>query len=334
MLTYSLVRHLFSYKEGFLYWKVKAHKRVKVGEKAGYLHVDEIESRHRIYFDGKKYLTSRLIFLFHKGYLPERIDHENRNTLDDRIENLREATCSENCKNKSSRKNSSSKYLGVSEKGSGFWVAQISTNGKNIYLGRFKNENYAALIYNRAAVMYHKEFANLNIIKPEIKKKTMIKIKIEAENAVDARQQMLELLGVIPSEAKAIRNEKIAENFEASKMEVLKDEIPEQEILITKKRRTKAELALENAAPAIEKELTPEGGDIQSDNVETETKEASKAITADMLKEKAVELIRNNKKPEVTALVKSFGADSVATADKNPIKPEDYVRFMDEMNKL
>jgi hypothetical protein len=166
----------------------------------------------------------------------------------------------------------------------------------------------------------------------------MIKIELEFATGAEARQALTELLGgnlsvILRSEDLAIRNEKIAENFEAPKMEVLKDEIP-GENSAPKRRRTKAELALENAAPAVEKELALEGGDIQSDNIETETKEASKAITADMLKEKAVELIRNNKKPEVTALVKSFGADSVATADKNPIKPEDYIRFMDELNKL
>lgn len=169
----------------------------------------------------------------------------------------------------------------------------------------------------------------------------MIKIELEFATGAEARQALMDLIGgnintIAFKTEPAIRNEKIAENFEAPKMEVLKDEIP-GENSAPKKRRTKAELVLENVAPAIEKELAPdhlEGGDIQSDNVGTETKEASKAITADMLKEKAVELIRNNKKPEVTALVKSFGADSVGTADKNPIKPEDYVRFMDELNKL
>lgn len=163
----------------------------------------------------------------------------------------------------------------------------------------------------------------------------MINITIDCATGAEAREQIMALLGATsgPFEQIAIRYEKIAENFESPKMEVVKDENS------GKKRRTKAEIEAEglkklNAAldPA-----DPEVKDIQDDGINPETapeKEASKAITADMLKEKAVELIRNNKKPEVTALVKSFGADSVATVDKNPIKPEDYVRFMDELNKL
>lgn len=168
----------------------------------------------------------------------------------------------------------------------------------------------------------------------------MIKIELEFPTGAEARQALTELLGgninpTIRFQDLPIKDEKIAENFEAPKMEVLKDEIP-GENSAPKKRRTRAEIEAE----AIKKEVTQiaPGGpapdritDIQDDGINTE---ASKAITADMLKEKAVELIRNNKKPEVTALVKSFGADSVATADKNPIKPEDYVRFMDELNKL
>ncbi len=53
-----------------------------------------------------------------------------------------------------------------------------------------------------------------------------------------------------------------------------------------------------------------------------------------MLQEKAVNLIRNNKKPEVVAVFKKFGADSIAQADKNPLKVEDYPAVMDELNKL
>jgi hypothetical protein len=48
------------------------------------------------------------------------IDHINRNKLDNRRSNLREVTDSENCKNKTKRKNTHSKYKGVS-KNRGKW---------------------------------------------------------------------------------------------------------------------------------------------------------------------------------------------------------------------
>lgn len=93
------------------------------------------------------------------------VDHENRNQLDDRIENLRAATHSENSRNRTSHKNSSSKYLGVSWfKNYQKWKACIEVNDSGIFLGNFELESDAALAYNKAAVKYFKEFANLNII--------------------------------------------------------------------------------------------------------------------------------------------------------------------------
>lgn len=92
-------------------------------------------------------------------------EHKDHNGLNNQRNNLREATCSENNKNKSS----CGKYafLGVSEKKVGkysYCRATIKANGKYIHLGYFKTEIEAALKYNEAAKIYHKEFANLNVI--------------------------------------------------------------------------------------------------------------------------------------------------------------------------
>jgi len=91
------------------------------------------------------------------------IDHINRNPLDNRKSNLRKCTKSQNKKNRTS--SGKSKYLGVSvinTKQGIFYTAQISIDKKQTYLGRFKNEKEAALCYDNAAIIYHKEFANLN----------------------------------------------------------------------------------------------------------------------------------------------------------------------------
>jgi hypothetical protein len=88
-------------------------------------------------------------------------DHENGNGLDNQRHNLRIATKSQNAKNKTSAKNSSSKYLGVSwHKIKKKWTVIIN----NVYIGDYKNEIEAALAYNEAAKIHHKEFANLNIL--------------------------------------------------------------------------------------------------------------------------------------------------------------------------
>lgn len=164
-LTQELVRELFDYKDGFLYWKVKFTKGTVIGERAGYLKIDSRGNRYKITINKKYYYYYRVIFLWHHGWLPQTIDHIDHNKLNDRIENLRAATQSQNCKNTSSRKNSSSKYLGVSFcKRDNKWAVGISVNGKNIFLGRFATEKEAALIYNNAASLHFGEFANLNII--------------------------------------------------------------------------------------------------------------------------------------------------------------------------
>lgn len=92
------------------------------------------------------------------------VDHRDRDTLDNRRENLRLATHSQNQfnKGKTSRK-TTSRFIGVFfEKYSGRWVARTAVEGKRIWLGRFDNETEAARVYDEAARKYHGEFAHLN----------------------------------------------------------------------------------------------------------------------------------------------------------------------------
>jgi hypothetical protein len=87
------------------------------------------------------------------------VDHINRNTLDCRKSNMRLCTIAQNnCNRKASGK---SKYLGVTIR-NGKPIAQITHNNKVYYLGTFKSEKDAAIAYNKAALEYHGEFANLN----------------------------------------------------------------------------------------------------------------------------------------------------------------------------
>jgi len=93
------------------------------------------------------------------------IDHINGNGLDNTKENLRVCSHGQNMKNRTSVKNSSSKYLGVSfcKKSKKFHV-KIESKGVKYDLGRHLNEKEAALIYNAKAIELHGEFANLNKI--------------------------------------------------------------------------------------------------------------------------------------------------------------------------
>ncbi|MBN2138489.1 MAG: HNH endonuclease [Sedimentisphaerales bacterium] len=95
------------------------------------------------------------------------VDHINFDGLDNRKANLRLATRKQNNRHtRRTRKTGSSKYKGVTwytrEKR---WVAKITADGITRTLGYFKSERTAALAYDRAAKIYHKEFAALNFPK-------------------------------------------------------------------------------------------------------------------------------------------------------------------------
>lgn len=92
-------------------------------------------------------------------------DHINGNGIDNRRSNLRSATPTQNSMNRSSAKNSSSKYKGVYwDEDRRKWASCMKSNGKTIYIGRFDNESEAALAYNKKATEVQGEFARLNII--------------------------------------------------------------------------------------------------------------------------------------------------------------------------
>ncbi|HXP51308.1 MAG TPA: HNH endonuclease [Bacteroidia bacterium] len=165
-ITQELVKSLFDYhEEGYLIWKVRLAKCIHIGDKAGYLNKTGEINRNIVRIKGKYYIVARIIFLWHKGWLPENVDHRDRDSINDRIENLRAATRSQNQMNRRSNIDSTSKYLGVSwNKRMKKWVVSIKVNKKGKYLGCFIDEEKAALAYNEAASMHFGEFANLNII--------------------------------------------------------------------------------------------------------------------------------------------------------------------------
>lgn len=165
-LTQEYLQTIFDYKDGFLIRKVRNGGRARIGEIAGYIHKGSLKDtpRRKIGLMGRDISAARLIFLWHKGWLPSHVDHKNRNSLDDRIKNLRATDSLGNSQNRTSAKNSTSKYLGVHLTKNKRWMVQIHMNGKQRYLGVYHCEKQAALTYNKGALIHHGEFANLNII--------------------------------------------------------------------------------------------------------------------------------------------------------------------------
>jgi hypothetical protein len=100
------------------------------------------------------------------------VDHRNGDPFDNRRENLRKATHSQNsCNVQRKRAGCSSQYRGVSwDKKRKYWNVQVVCEGKMVYFGRFKNEIEAAKAYDAAARKYHGEFARLNFPEEQSKK--------------------------------------------------------------------------------------------------------------------------------------------------------------------
>jgi hypothetical protein len=108
-----------------------------------------------------------VIWEHHNGPIPDgmTVDHANRDTLDNRLSNLRLATDSQQRQNRRVFKNNISGYRGVTwHKQRGKWQAKITVNRKQIHLGHFTDKDDAARAYNRAAEEHFGEFALLNTI--------------------------------------------------------------------------------------------------------------------------------------------------------------------------
>ena len=91
------------------------------------------------------------------------IDHKNRNGLDNRRENLRVCTRSQNNMNGVAATGKSSKYKGVYwSKAAKKWRAYIKIDGKQHSLGCYGDEVAAAGMYNMAAGLFFGEHARYN----------------------------------------------------------------------------------------------------------------------------------------------------------------------------
>jgi hypothetical protein len=109
--------------------------------------------------DGEKFRVHRVVWAMHTGAWPTRsLDHENRNKIDNRFVNLREASHSQNGANQPVSPRSKVGLKGVCAHNSRY-RAQISAAGKVRYLGMFDTPELAHAAYCDAARLHHGEFA-------------------------------------------------------------------------------------------------------------------------------------------------------------------------------
>ena len=106
IITKEFLHEILEYKDGRLFWKkpINSKSRVKIGDEAGTL---TTTGYRRIVINYKQYFGHQLVFMMFHGCIPREIDHINRVRHDNRIENLRPISRSDNVVNsKLSRRNS------------------------------------------------------------------------------------------------------------------------------------------------------------------------------------------------------------------------------------
>lgn len=153
-ISKEVLQEWFRYEEGNLYrLKTTQSRPDTLGKRFGGLTgTGYIQG----WFRGSLYYLHDLIWVYHFGAKTEGfiLDHIDGDKLNNRVENLREATVQQNVFNSKSREGSTSPHKGVSwDSSRGKWKAAVVVGGNYKMLGRFDSEEGAA----RACETVYKE---------------------------------------------------------------------------------------------------------------------------------------------------------------------------------
>lgn len=145
----EILDEYFYYDGGEIVCKKAYHKR-PLGVVTGTV----TSSGHTVLrLKGMPFLKHRAIFFIVYRYLPEFIDHIDRNPQNNFIENLRAATKATNSWNRGVQSNSATGIRGVTYNNNpnsvSKWGAYIKINGKRIWIGSFKTKELAEEAYQQ-----------------------------------------------------------------------------------------------------------------------------------------------------------------------------------------
>lgn len=160
--TQARLKELFDYDadNGILIWKVSVSSRARAGNFAGSF--NKHLNRRVVRVDKVSHYHYRLVYCWHHGDLGDyEVDHIDRDPSNDRIENLRPSTTSQNGANRNLLSNNKSGHTGVSwDTQRQKWFVKIEVRGKQIALGRYDDFGAATAAYKAAALRYFGDFTS------------------------------------------------------------------------------------------------------------------------------------------------------------------------------
>ena len=146
---------LFRYEDGKLYWRANQAGGPRAGSYAGcYNNM----GYYTIQINRKKLRAHRIIWKMHKGTEPAHLDHIDCNKTNNRIENLRECTNSQNVQNSRRKVGASGSRCVQWCREKNTWRIRIHANGKT-HERRSKQLAEAVMIAEQMRMELHGEFA-------------------------------------------------------------------------------------------------------------------------------------------------------------------------------
>lgn len=147
----------YSPETGIFIWKKRSALATKIGTVAGNLNA---LGYIRIRFLRHGWMAHRLAWLFVHGEMPlDQIDHIDCDKSNNKIGNLRQASTSENLRNRKKSPRNTSGFKGVTwHKLNNKWLVACRVNGVKVHLGYYKDPEEASKVYLAFAKKCHGEF--------------------------------------------------------------------------------------------------------------------------------------------------------------------------------
>ena len=138
------------------FWRARDSARTKIGYAVGYKNQDGYMVAK---IGCRRYMLHRVAWLIEYGAWPEgEIDHINGNRADNRIENLRVVSRSQNMMNSRAKSTNKLGIKGVRQMPNGMFQARITRDRKCHHLGTFSSFQEATRAWQAAADQIHGDY--------------------------------------------------------------------------------------------------------------------------------------------------------------------------------